>query len=69
MLKMIEKSLTILGMCIALTGLTWFAHFSFSLKSYVFSAISMGVGVLVAFVGSTRRQDILFSIRRYFRRR
>ena len=66
---MIGKSLTIFGMCIFLAGLTWFAHFSFSLSSYIFSFVAMGVGILVAFAGAARRREILFSMRRYFRRR
>jgi len=66
---MIGKLLTILGLSIFLAGLTWLAHFSYSLSSYIFSVVAMGVGVLVALAGSARRQDILFSVRRYFRRR
>ena len=63
--EMIGKLLTIVGLCIALAELTFLYHFSFSLKSYLLSAVAMGVGVLFAFAGSVRRKDILFVMRRY----
>jgi hypothetical protein len=66
---MMGKSLTFFGMSIFLAGLTWFAHFSFSRSSYILSFVVMGVGILVAFAGATRRREILFSMRQYFRRR
>jgi hypothetical protein len=66
---MIGKALTVFGICIFLVGLGWFAHFSFSLSSYVSSVVTMGVGVVVGMAGSAPWRDFLFSIRRYFRRR
>lgn len=66
---MILKPLTILGILIFLVGLAWFAHISYTLTSYVLSVATMGVGVLLAFAGSARWRDNVFSIRRHFRRR
>jgi di/tricarboxylate transporter len=64
---MLRKSVIVLGLVIFFFGLAWFAHFSFSIRSYVLSALAMVGGVLVALIGSVHWGDVMFRIRRYFR--
>jgi uncharacterized membrane protein HdeD (DUF308 family) len=68
-LGLLGKAIAVLGGAIFLVGLVWFANLSFSLKDYLSSVLTMVVGALLAIVGSARWGDIIFSIRRYFRRR
>jgi uncharacterized membrane protein len=58
----------VLGFAIFLVGLVWFAHFSYSLRAYASSVLTMVVGALLAITGSGRWGDILLSIREYLRR-
>ena len=67
-LSWVGKSVTALGMAMFIVGLVWFAHFSFSLKAYVSSVLTMVVGVLLGVTGSARWGYILFRVRQYFRR-
>jgi hypothetical protein len=66
---MVGKAIAGLGFALFLVGLVWFAHFSYSLRAYTSSVLTMIAGALLAITGSGRWGDILLSIREYFRRR
>jgi hypothetical protein len=64
-----SQTLVGIGICVFFIGLAWFAHFSYSLGSYLLAVVMMGGGALLAFASSARLRELLFFSRRYFRRR
>jgi hypothetical protein len=67
-LSTVAKIVVFFGFALFLAGLAWFAHFNYSWKSVGFSVATMVIGILIAAAGGARWGDLLFRVRRYFRR-